>query len=250
MKEEVAYSWGECNFRSAGQGSGEMTAIIHVCINNGSPLLWFRMLPGGLEWMDSLSGVLELMDAQCQLLATPISNTLYRLKNWRLYEAHQQNVNRSGSHTQSSQTLRLTSLVLWSNSRCSQASLELSKVLSGSARAFSGAPECTCSYGGAFRMLQDWTCRRVKCCCSWDLCAGLQETSTAAYIPAQLCRRLSAVISQQWLLGFHNHEAFRVSDSPLLQSQDSLHHNMACIIYLSLSLYIHTANPAADGTGA
>jgi hypothetical protein len=67
---------------------------------------------------------------------------------------------------------------------------------------------------------------------------------------AQLCGRLSAVFSQQWFIGFHNHKAFRVSDSSLLQSQDSLHHNMACIIYLSHSIYIHTANLAADGTGA
>jgi len=56
--------------------------------------------------------------------------------------------------------------------------------------------------------------------------------------------------SQQWFLGFHNHKAFRVSDSSLLESQDSLHHNMACIIYLSFSIYIHMANLAADGTGA
>jgi hypothetical protein len=53
---------------------------------------------------------------------------------------HQQNVNRSGSHTQTSQTLRSTAPVLLSTSRCSQAPLELSKVLSDSTRAFSGAP--------------------------------------------------------------------------------------------------------------
>jgi hypothetical protein len=67
---------------------------------------------------------------------------------------------------------------------------------------------------------------------------------------AQLYGRLSAVFRQQWLLGFHNHKVFRVSDSSLLQSQDLLHHNMTWIIYLSLSIYIHTANLAADGTGA
>jgi hypothetical protein len=67
---------------------------------------------------------------------------------------------------------------------------------------------------------------------------------------AQLCGRLSAVFSQQWFLGFHNHKAFRVADSALLESQDLLHHNMACIIYLNLSIYIQTANLAADGTGA
>jgi hypothetical protein len=40
--------------------------------------------------------------------------------------------------------------------------LELSQVLSDSERAFSGAPESTCSYGGAFRILQDLTYRIVK----------------------------------------------------------------------------------------
>jgi len=59
--------------------------------------------------------------------------------------SHQQNVNRSGSDRQTSQTLPQTTPVLPSNSRCSQAPLELSKVLSDSARAFSGAPESTCS---------------------------------------------------------------------------------------------------------
>jgi hypothetical protein len=65
---------------------------------------------------------------------------------------------------------------------------------------------------------------------------------------AQLCGRLGAVFSQQWFLGFHNYKAFRVSDSSVLESQDLLHYNMACIIYLSLCIYIHTANLAADST--
>jgi len=79
-----------------------------------------------------------------------------------LHALHQQNVNRSGSHTQSSQKLRATSPVLLSTSRCSQTPLELSKVLSDSPRAVSGASESTCSYGGAFRMLRDLTYRIVK----------------------------------------------------------------------------------------
>jgi len=66
---------------------------------------------------------------------------------------HQQNVKQSGSHMQASQTLRSTSPVFLSNSRRYQALLELSKVLSDAARTFSGAPESTCSYGGAFKML-------------------------------------------------------------------------------------------------
>jgi len=75
----------------------------------------------------------------------------------------------------------------------------------------------------------------------------LQEQLEAS---AQLCGRLSAVFSPQCVLGFHNHKAFRVSDMALLKSQDSLHRNLACIIYRSLSIYIHTANLVADGTGA
>jgi len=70
-----------------------------------------------------------------------LKKALYGLK--QAPRLHQQNVNRSGSHTQTSQILRLTSPVLPITARCSQALLELSKVLSDSARAFSGAPEST-----------------------------------------------------------------------------------------------------------
>ena len=65
----------------------------------------------------------------------------------------QQNVNRSTSYTHTSQTLRLPSPVLLCTSSSSQAPLRRCKVLSDSARAFSGAPESTCSDGGAFRTL-------------------------------------------------------------------------------------------------
>jgi len=44
--------------------------------------------------------------------------------------------------------------MLLSTSRCSQTPLEQFKVLSGSARAFTGAPESPSSYGDAFRMLR------------------------------------------------------------------------------------------------
>jgi len=53
---------------------------------------------------------------------------------------HQQNVNRSGTNTQSSHSLWVTSPVLLSTSGCSQTPLELRKVLSDSAREFSDAP--------------------------------------------------------------------------------------------------------------
>jgi len=69
------------------------------------------------------------------------------------WNQHQQNVNRAGSHTRTSQTLPQTSPVLPSNSGRSQAPLEVSKVLSDSARAFSGAPESTCSVTGVLRCL-------------------------------------------------------------------------------------------------
>jgi len=89
---------------------------------------------------------------------------------------HQQNVNWSGSHMQTSQTLRSTSPVSLITSRCFQAPLEISKVLSDSARVFSGAPKSTCCDGGAFRMLQDLTCRIVKFWSSWDHCTTLWES--------------------------------------------------------------------------
>jgi len=114
-------------------------------------------------------------------------------------------------------------------------------VFSDSERAFSGAPESTCSYGDAFKMLQDLTCRMVK---FWSRC-DLERSLRLLCSPAG---DLVQYFSQQWFLGFHNHMAFRVSDSSLLESQDSQHHNMACIIFLSLSTYIHMANLAADGT--
>ena len=129
-------------------------------------------------------------------------------------------MNRSGSNTQPSQTLRATSPVLPSTCRCSQTALELCNVLSDSARDFSGAPESTCSYGGGFRMLRDMTYRIVQCWSSSDPCADLRATAGAAETTMQLCgrlrkqprplhcRRLGAVFSQQWF--FHNHKSFRL----------------------------------------
>jgi hypothetical protein len=90
--------------------------------------------------------------------------------------SHQQNVIRSRSHTQTSQTLRQPTPVLLSTSRCSQPHLELCKMLSDSARAFSRASESTSSAGGAFRMLRDLTIMIVKFWSCGDLCTGLRET--------------------------------------------------------------------------
>jgi len=94
------------------------------------------------------------------------------------------------------QTLLLPSPMLSTLSRCSETPLELGEVLSDSARAFSGAPETTCSYGGAFRMLQDLTYRVVKFWSSWDLYAGPWETSRAGQTSAPISWRLGALFSQ------------------------------------------------------
>jgi hypothetical protein len=121
---------------------------------------------------------------------------------------HEQNVNQLGSMTQSSQILWVTSPVLLSTSGCSQIPLELSKVLSDSAREYSSAVKSSCSYGGAFRMLQDLTYRIVKYSSFWDLCADLWQTSTEAETAAQLCGRLRALFSHQGFL--HNQKVFRL----------------------------------------
>jgi hypothetical protein len=83
-------------------------------------------------------------------------------------------------------------------------------VLSDSEKAFSGAPVSTCTYGGAFKMLRDLTDRLGKFLEQQRLREQL-DTSV------QLCRRLSAIFSQQWILGPHYHKAFHVSDSSLLE---------------------------------
>jgi len=164
----------------------------------------------------------------------------------------QHDVNQSGSHKQSCQTLWATSPVLPCTSRCSQTPLELSKVLSDSARAFSGAPESTCSYGGALRMLRDLPSRIVKFWSYWDLCTDMQETSREAETTAwdtsraaenatQLCARLSAVFSQQSVL--HNHKACCLIIFIFVTTQYGMH-------YISLLIYIHTINLAADGSRA
>jgi len=147
---------------------------------------------------------------------------LSRYPSCRLYcqltafynDMHPHNENRSTSNMQSSQTLRATSPVLQSTSRCSQTPLELSNVLWDSAWGFSGAPESTCSGGGAFRMLRELTYRIVKFWSSWDICPALRETLRAAETTAQ------HTTTSHFILSYLS----------LLQSEDSLHHNMACII--------------------
>ena len=90
-----------------------------------------------------------------------------------IHLGHQHHVNQSGRHTNGSQTLRSTSPVHLSTSSCSQALLDLCKVLRHSARAFSDTPELTCSFAGAFRMVKDLKSRTVGCWRTWDLSAGM-----------------------------------------------------------------------------
>ena len=187
-------------------------------------------MPAGILVWSNITRQL-LSNTSCRLLVCSIHSPL-----------HQENENWSGSNIQSSQTLRVTSPVLLSSSRCSQTPQELSDVLSDSPRAFSGAPESTCSYGGAFRMLQDLTYSIVKFWSSWDLCADLRQTSRAAKTAMQLCERLRqqpgpprstagnlvpySPSSGSYITTRH----FMLSYSSLLQWPDSLYHNMACII--------------------
>jgi len=173
--------------------------------------------------------------------------------SWRskIIWEHQNKVNESGSNTQSSQTLRATSPVLPSTSRCSQTPLELSKVLWDWVRAFSGAPESTWSYGGAFKMLWDLTYRRVKFRNSGDLCADLRETSRATVRDTSRGGETAAQHSGAGDLVPYSHSCgssittryFVISYASLLQSQDSLHHNMACIILVSRCMYIRSIWP-------
>jgi len=111
-------------------------------------------------------------------------------------ENYQQNVNWSGICTQTSQTLQATPPVLSSISRCLQAPLVIWQDISDSASAFSGASECSCRYGGAFRMLQDLTYSRVRYYCIGDRCAGLWESSWdhCAALRETWCCILTAVV--------------------------------------------------------
>jgi len=123
------------------------------------------------------------LQLSCDCAEVSVQQTITQYASMR----QQQNVNRSGSNTQSSQTLWATSPLLLSTSRYSQTLLEISKVLSDSARAFWGVSESTSRYGGAFRMLGNLTYRIVKFWSSWDLGAHLQETLREAETTAQLC---------------------------------------------------------------
>jgi len=155
--------------------------------------------------------------------------TEYLLDGWP-QKVHQQTVIRSGSYTQTSLTIWLPLPVLLSTSRCSQTPLELYKVLSDSARAFSCAFESSWGCGGTFRILQNLTIRIGDFIAAKTLvqvCRRLRDQLRSLH---KLCGRLGAIFSHQWFLGFHNHKAFHRLYWSLLQSQDSLHPIMTCIV--------------------
>jgi len=54
MEQEVAHSGGGYNSRRALKGSGGMTLMVHIYIENGSPVLRYRKLVGALELMGFL----------------------------------------------------------------------------------------------------------------------------------------------------------------------------------------------------
>ena len=139
--------------------------------------------------------------------------------------------------------------MLLSHSRCSQAPLELGKVLSDSAWAFPGVSESTCSSRGAFQKLHYLTYRIGNCWVSWDICASPRETSRAAETSAYLCWWLYTwcCLLTAEVPRVPYYKPCCVSYCSLSQSHDSLHSNMAFINYLILSIYIDTVNLAADG---
>jgi len=89
---------------------------------------------------------------------------------------HHQDSTPFGRYMPTPQPLWSTSPDLLCNSNQCQPFLEICKVLLNSAWAFTGAPESTCSYEAAFRMLSFWLI--------WESYSGPAEIS------AQVCGRL------------------------------------------------------------
>jgi len=69
-------------------GSGEITSTVLIHIEQGGSVLRYRILSQGLNLMDSLRGAPEKINSEGQILATLISNTLYRCNKWRLVKAN------------------------------------------------------------------------------------------------------------------------------------------------------------------
>jgi len=101
---------------------------------------------------------------------------------------------------------------------------------------------CSWKHLQLWRCIQDAPSRIVKFWSSWDLCTDVQETSREAETATQLCgilqARLAPLCSCAGDLMPYSHRIgsyittrhFVLSYSSLLQSQEWLHHNMACII--------------------
>jgi len=101
---------------------------------------------------------------------------------------------------------------------------------------------CSWKHPQLWRCIQDALSRIIKFWSAWDHCANLRETSREAGTAAQLCgtirERPRPLRSSAGDLMPYSHSSgsyittrhFVLSYSSLLQSQDSLHHNMACTI--------------------
>jgi len=63
----------------------------------------------------------------------------------------------------------------------------------------------------------------------------------------QLCGQPSAILSQQWFLGFLNHNTFHLSYLSRFYAQDSLPHNISWIIQVSLYIYQQRYRDNGDG---
>jgi len=172
----IIRAWGECNGHNTIQHtshphktfSSEQTGCFRVdsLLQSGQRYRVGRLLRARHKYHASIC----IWPSDCSFAVSSHSVGNYPMVNkhsgivvncdhtleW-VHWVHQKIENQSGSLTQTSHTLRLPSPVLLSTSRCSLATLEICKVLSDSARAFSGALESICSDGGEFRALEDLT---------------------------------------------------------------------------------------------
>jgi len=136
-----------------------------------------------------------------------------------------------------------------------QACRRRSQVLPGAPKVLSSALRCsqTChnhSHGTPVPVISDssysegWT----ECPCrvwyspeiqAWEFMLHIISDTTGGFqrLKYTLLMYSHKILSHQWFLGFHNHKVFHQSFWSLLQSQDSRHHNMACILLVSLYIY-------------
>jgi len=134
----------------------------------------------------------------------------------------QKNLNQSGSNTQFSQTLRATTPVLRSTSRCSpnllrtvlcwfsfnrlvssQTLLEVCKVLSDYEEHSQNALRFVLWNSNILKLLRSRPRYAGDFERSWTRCTALRNMSRAAETAAQLCGRLCAIFTPQWFLHTH-----------------------------------------------